>query len=127
MKEKPDGAGHNVIRKEVNWRVDYTDKETIHEGALMMGFDFNFSIWKSCHIYNFKDATLVFYTVRDDKGTMTHFVEIEVDEESIHKLTRDEAWGIVKKYEAVLAPLGITYRHRQFTWLAVPRLIIAGR
>ena len=65
-----------------------------------------------CHIYNFNDATLVFYTVRDEKGTMTHFVEIELDEDNIHKLTEEEAWGIIRKYERVLAPIGITHRHR---------------
>lgn len=112
MKTKPEGVSHNVLRKEVNLRVDKNKFGTVEEFAKMLGYDFNFKIWKMCHIYNFKDATLVFYTVRDDKGTMTHFVEIEVDEETIHKLTKDEAWGVVKKYEAVLAPLGITYRHR---------------
>lgn len=112
MKEKPSGAKSNIKRKEVNWRVDSTPKETIHEGALMMGYVFNFSIWKSCHIYNLKDATLVFYTVRDDSNSLAHFVEIELDEKTIHKLTHEEAMDIIRKYEEILAPLGITYRNR---------------
>lgn len=112
MKTKPDGAGHNVIRKEVNLRVDKNKFCTVEEFAKMLGYDFNFKIWKMCHIYNFKDATLVFYTVRDDKGLMTHFVEIELDEDNIHKLTKDEAWDIIRKYERILAPIGITHRHR---------------
>jgi adenylate cyclase class IV len=112
MKTKPDGASSNILRKEVNLRVDKNKFDTVEEFAKMLGYDFNFKIWKMCHIYNFKDATLVFYTVRDDKGVMTHFAEIEVDEESIHKLTESEAKGVIKKYETILAPLGITYRHR---------------
>lgn len=112
MKNKPEGAGHNVIRKEVNLRVDKNKFCTVEEFAKMLGYDFNFKIWKMCHIYNFKDATLVFYTVRDDKGLMTHFVEIELDEDNIHKLTKDEAWDVIRKYERVLAPIGITHRHR---------------
>jgi len=112
MKEKPDGAKSNIKRKEVNWRVDFTPKETIVEGALMMGYTFNFSIWKSCHIYNFKDATLVFYTVRDESNKVDHFIEIELDEATIHKLTLNEAMAVIKKYEKVLEPLGITYRNR---------------
>ena len=32
MKKKPEGAKHNIKRKEVNWRVDGTKYETIHEG-----------------------------------------------------------------------------------------------
>lgn len=112
MKEKPKDAKNNIIRKEVNWRVDKTPYETIEAGALMQGYDYNFKIWKMCHIYNFKDATVVFYTVKDDNEKLDHFVEIEVDEESIHKLTEKEAWAVIEKYEAVIAPLGITYKNR---------------
>lgn len=112
MKAKPEGAGHNVIRKEVNLRVDKNKFCTVEEFAKMLGYDFNFKIWKMCHIYKFKDATLVFYTVRDDNGIMTHFVEIELDEDNIHNLTENEAWDIIRKYERILSPLGITHRHR---------------
>jgi adenylate cyclase class IV len=112
LKEKPDGATSNIQRKEVNWRVDGTDSASVVEGAIMMGYKFNFSIWKSCHIYNFKDATLVFYTVKDDNDKIDHFVEIELDEKTIHKLTYNEAMDTIRKYEEILAPLGITYRNR---------------
>lgn len=112
LKEKPDSAKSNIKRKEVNWRVDRTDKDTIHEGALMMGFKYNFSIWKSCHIYNLKDATLVYYTVKDDNNNLDHFVEIELDESNIHNLTLSEAMDIIRKYESILAPLGITHNKR---------------
>jgi len=112
MKTRPEGSSNNIVRKEVNLRVDRNNFGTVEAFAEMLGYNFNFKIWKMCHIYNFKDATLVFYTVRDDKGEMTHFVEIEVDEDTIHKLTESEAWDVIKKYERVLAPLGITYKHR---------------
>lgn len=112
MKEKPADAKNNIIRKEVNWRVDKTPYETIREGAIMQGYDYNFKIHKLCHIYNFKDATVVFYTVRDDIDKLSHFIEIEVDEDSIHTLTESQAWEVIEKYEAILAPLGITYRNR---------------
>ena len=112
MKEKPSGAKSNIKRKEVNWRVDNTPKDTVIEGAIMMGYTFNFSIWKSCHIYNFKDATLVFYTVRDNNNKLDHFVEIELDEDNIHKLTLNQAMDKIRKYEKVLEPLGITHKNR---------------
>lgn len=113
MKEKPLGAKHNVLRKEVNWRVDNTPKETVEEGAIMMGYTYNFSIWKACHIYNMKDGTtLVFYTVRGEDNKIDHFVEIELDEHNIHKMTEDQAWDMIRKYEQILAPLGITHRNR---------------
>lgn len=112
MKAKFSGASHNILRKEVNLRVDKNKFNTIEEFASMLGYTFNFKIWKMCHIYKFKDATLVFYTVRNDVGDMVHFIEIEVDENTIHKLTEDEAWDIIRKYERIFAPLGITHRHR---------------
>jgi len=113
MKEKPLGAKHNIKRKEVNWRVDYNLKVSdISAGAEMLGYKFNFQISKICHIYKFKDVTLVFYTVLDDKGQMDHFIEIELDEKSIHKLTEQEAWDTIRKYENILSPLGITHRNR---------------
>ena len=30
----------------------------------------------------------------------------------IPKMTEEEAWNIIRKYERELAPLGITHRHR---------------
>jgi adenylate cyclase class IV len=112
LKQKLPGAINNNIRKEVNWRVDKTDEGTIHEGAQMMGFTFNFKIFKMCHIYFFNDANIVFYTVQSDDKDLAHFVEIELDESKIHNLTEDQAWAIIRGYEAVLEPLGITYRNR---------------
>lgn len=112
MKQKPSGASHNVIRKEVNWRVDKTPYETIHEGAMMMGYSFNFKIFKMCHIYFFDDANIVFYTVMSDDKETQHFIEIELDEKKIHNLTEEQAWAIIRSYEAVLEPFGITYRNR---------------
>lgn len=112
MKAKQEGSSNNILRKEVNLRVDKNKFSTIDAFAKMLGYDFNFKISKMCHIYRFKEVTLVFYTVRDEKGVMTHFAEIELDEENIHKLTEDEAWDTIRKYERILAPLGITHRHR---------------
>lgn len=117
IKVKPVGAKNNIIRKEVNWRVDATPEDAVREGLTLMGYVPNFSIWKGCHIYNFKDATLVFYTVVDttfpDKNQKTDtFVEIEVSEEHVHTMTEDEAWAIIEKYEKILEPLGLTARNR---------------
>jgi len=113
MKEKPIGAKSNIKRKEVNWRVDGTPAETIFAGAEMMGYQRNFSIWKACHIYKMKDdTTLVFYTVRGEDNSVQHFIEIEVDEKTISKLTLKEAMNVIRKYEDILQPMGITYRNR---------------
>jgi adenylate cyclase class IV len=79
----------------------------------MNGHKFNFKIWKSCHIYEFHNATLVFYTVIEDGSTKeNHFIEIEVNEERIHELTEEEAWNVIAGWEAILAPVGVTPQKR---------------
>ena len=112
IKEKPTGAKNNIKRKEVNWRVDFNSKEAIEAGAEMMGFQFNFSIYKQCHIYNFKDYTLVFYTVRGSDNKNNHFIEIELNEDTIHLLTEKEAMDKIRKCELILYPLNITHKNR---------------
>lgn len=112
FKLKPTGAKNNIQRKEYNWRVDKTPYTEIAEGLEDQGYRFNFTIWKMCHIYKFKEATLVFYTVRDEKEKMDHFVEIELDEASIHHMSLEEAMEKIRKYEAVLTPIGISHRGR---------------
>lgn len=112
FKQKRAGSINNNIRKEVNLRVDKNSEETVKEFITSLGFEFNFKICKMGHIYFFDDANLVFYTVMSDDKETQHFVEIELDEEKIHKLTEDQAWTIIRQYEAVLEPLGITYRNR---------------
>jgi hypothetical protein len=113
LKKKIENSKNNIQRKEVNWRVDFTPKEDIEEGIKMMGYSFNFSIWKACHIYRMKDGTtLVFYTVKDLDNNIDHFIEIELDETKTKDLTKDQAMSIINKYEKLLSPLGITHRNR---------------
>lgn len=117
MKTKPEGAKNNIKRREWNWRVDNTPENTIREGIKDLGFEFNFSIWKSCHIYNFEDATLVFYTVYDTtsgKASRTDtFVEIEVSEEGIDAgMSEQKCWDTITKYEKILEEIGVNARCR---------------
>jgi adenylate cyclase class IV len=111
VKFKPKDAKNNIIRKEINVRVDGTPEKSVIELIESMGYSFNFSIYKTCQIYNFEDATLVFYTVFDTTDgkpkNQSSFVEIELNEEKIKDLTESEAWAIIEKYEKVLEPIGI--------------------
>lgn len=116
IKTKPIAAKNNIKRQELNWRVDKTPEKTIMLGLETLGFKFNFSIWKSCHIIKLNDATLVFYTVYETTGGVfgqpKSFLEIEVSEEKISEMTEDQAWGIIEKYEKLLAPTGLTPQKR---------------
>lgn len=119
IKFKPRDAKNNMKRIEMNWRVDNTPEADIKRGAELMGFKFNFEIIKSCQIYKFDDATLVFYTVYDvtdnpKSSKIDHFIEIEVSEKMIYEkqLTEDDALAIINKYEKILLPIGINPQKR---------------
>lgn len=116
-KYKQSGSKNNIQREEKNIRVDKVDEETIMKFVSDLGYKLNFSIWKTCHIYNFTDATLVFYSVYDTTNggkasKVDTFVEIEVDEESISTKTENQAWAIIEKYEKVLEQVGLSARSR---------------
>lgn len=116
VKFKPKDAKNNIIRKEINVRVDGTPEHAVKELVQSMGYEFNFSIYKSCQIYKFHDATLVFYTVYDTTDgkpkNQDSFIEIEVDEEAIKDMTESQAWAIIEKYESILEPVGISAKKR---------------
>lgn len=115
-KYKQSGSKNNIQREEKNIRVDKVDEDTIMKFVSDLGYKLNFSIEKTCHIYNLKDATIVFYSVYDTTdgkvSKVDTFVEIEVDEESISTKTEKEAWAIIEKYEALLAPVGLSAKSR---------------
>jgi hypothetical protein len=116
-KYKPAEAKNNIQRVENN--LDLGEKTTdamVENDLVCRGMTFNFSIVKNCHIYKLADATLVFYTVYDTTDSKPkkadNFVEIEVDEETIAKMTEDQAWEIICKYEKLLEPIGISAQKR---------------
>lgn len=113
LKLKPAGAKNNISRLEYNWRVDGTPSQEILDGAVAMGFSFNFKINKVCHIYKFKECTLVFYSVKEEGSAKEdYYIEIEITEETVHELTEEQAWDIIRKYEKILEPVGVNAQKR---------------
>lgn len=104
--------GNNIVRQEVNLRVDNNESDLVEKFTNLLGFQKNFIIKKFVQIYKFDDATLPFYTVIDENGKRDTFIEIEVNESKMENLTEDECWNIIRKYEELLAPLGITPQKR---------------
>jgi adenylate cyclase class IV len=110
--KKKHSANSNVIRTEVNLRVDMNDQETVKAFCEGLGYRHNFSIFKLCDIYYLQDGTnIVYYTVIDDDKKSRNYIEIEVKEGS--DITEDQAWEIISKYEKALAPLGISAQKRK--------------
>ena len=102
---------NNWSRVEVNLRVDNNDTKLVEAFCEGLGYKKNFSIEKSCDIYFFDDADIVYYNVKDENGKYAHYLEIEADEDI--GMTHDQSWEVVLKYEKLLAPLGITPQKRK--------------
>ena len=108
--KKKHSTNNNIIRTEVNLRVDPNKPDTVQAFSEGLGYKKNFEIFKICDIYRFDDAVLVYYSVRDELGKYASFVEIEVTE-GLPK-TEQEAWDIIAKYEKILEPLGVNAQKR---------------
>lgn len=102
---------NNWSRTEVNLRVDNNDSFLVDAFCKGLGYKKEFVISKSCDIYFWKDADIVYYSVRDEKGKYQYFIEVEALEDC--GTTKEQAWEVVLKYEKLLAPLGITPQKRK--------------
>jgi adenylate cyclase class IV len=113
IKEKQKDSKNNFNRFESNWTVTGTPIEEIHAGAEKMGYKRVGKVHKDCHIFRFPDSTIVFYTVTSEgSDKKAHYIEVEVDEETIHQLTETEAWAVIEKYENILKDTGINAKKR---------------
>lgn len=101
---------NNLVRTEVNLRVDSNKLDTIEAFCEGLGYNKNFSILKLCDIYSFKDAILVYYTVKGEDGSYQSFIEIEALEG--YPTSKEQAKAIIRDYERLLEPLGVTAQNR---------------
>jgi hypothetical protein len=76
------------------------------------GYEKNFKIYKTCLIYWLDDANYVYYIVYDEfMNELDRYIEVEVNKDKAHDLG-GAAFGVLKKYEQVLSPLGIAHSKR---------------
>ena len=103
---------NNWSRTEINLRIDLNDPFLVHSFCEGLGYTKNFEITKSCDIYFLEDdVDIVFYSVKDESGKYSFFIEIEALEDC--HLTKEQSWERITKYEKLLAPLGITPQKRK--------------
>lgn len=103
---------NNFVRVEVNLNVESNDRATVQAFVESLGYKKNFTIGKAAYIYIFQDATVPFYSVTDESGSVSHFIEIEVDEDLASNISIERCWQIIEKYEKILEPLGVGPRNR---------------
>ena len=102
----------NIKRIEVNLPTDGKSSKTVQAFVDLLGYRFNFSIFKTCKIAILPRVVLVYYIVYDENMREQYrFIEIEANEH-FEWASEQEAWDEVLKYEKMLEPLGITSKHR---------------
>jgi len=103
---------NNNDRVEVNLPTQADDVPTVSRFLGLLGYDPNFSIYKTCNIFWTDKVDLVYYVVYDKEfKEKRRFIEIEADEE-LEWESEEEAWNEILKYEKMLEPLGITPKNR---------------
>ncbi len=120
-KMRPELTTKKKLNKKNNWnRIEVnlhlknklTTLEEVKAFCETIGFDLNFSIFKSCTMYFLKDLNFVFYTVYRDGKTAGSFIEIEYCESEVKGKTLKSVYKILDKFESLLKPLGISKSQR---------------
>lgn len=103
---------NNNERIEVNVPTSGDNLKAIEVFCNLLGYDYNFGIYKTCKIYWIDKVVLVWYVVYDKSmKEMKRFIEIEADED-LEWESEEQAWAEVVKYEKMLEPLAITSKNR---------------
>lgn len=111
IKRKTKDSNNNE-RLEVNLPTEGNNAPTVSRFLALLGYNENFSIYKTCNIFWTDKVDLVYYVVYDKEfKEKRRFIEIEADEECEWE-SEEEAWNEVLKYEKMLEPLGITPKNR---------------
>jgi len=111
IKRKTTEANNNN-RIEVNLPTTGDNFPTVEAFVGLLGYEYNFSIYKTCKIYWSDNVVLVYYIVYDkEMNESRRFIEIEADEDH-NWASEEEAHNKIVQYEKMLEPLGITPRNR---------------
>lgn len=103
---------HNNERIEINIPTKGDNLEAVSEFVKLLGYEYNFGIYKTCEIYWIDKVVMVYYVVYDKNfKELRRFIEIEADED-LEWDSEEQAWAEVIKYEKFMEPLGITAQHR---------------
>lgn len=103
---------NNNERIEVNLPTAGDNLAPVTAFVDLLGYKYNFGIFKTCKIYWLDNVVLVYYIVYDKKmNELRRFVEIEADEDQTWP-DEQAAWAQVEKYEKVFEQFGITPKHR---------------
>lgn len=103
---------NNNERVEVNLSTSGDNLSAVEAFCNLLGYSYNFGIYKTCRIFWIENVVVVWYVVYDKQmKELKRFIEIEADED-LDWDSEEQAWDEVTKYEKLFEPLGITPRNR---------------
>lgn len=103
---------NNNERIEVNVPTDGNNLKAVTAFVDLLGYKHDFSIYKTCSIFWIDKVVMVYYVVYDKElKEKRRFIEVEANEDLPWE-SEAVAWAEIEKYEALLAPLGITPKNR---------------
>ena len=103
---------NNNERIEVNLQILPQDSSVIKTFVNLIGYNFNFRIFKDALIYWIDNVVICYYIVYNEKmEEMNRFIEIEANE-SMHFENELEAMNTIKLYETKLKNIGINPKKR---------------
>lgn len=119
---------NSVVRIERNMQMHMTmTKEKIDGYLKELGYEYNTTIYKSCHVYEFDYYTLVYYIcMNENMEEIGRFIEIEMKEEYPWQDV-DHALSELNALEIICKPLGLRKKDRinesLFELFRVPAII----
>jgi adenylate cyclase class IV len=103
---------NNFVRTEHNLDLDSVTQEQVAALCAEFGYKPNFSLYKSCFVYNYDCYTLVYYICYDvDMKELGRFVEIEMKEDHPWE-SETQAWDQLLVFEKLCKPLGVSPQSR---------------
>jgi adenylate cyclase class IV len=105
-------ANNNLERVEVNLPTPGDNVANVTAFVNLLGYEYNFGIYKTCKIYWVENVVAVYYVVYDkEMKELRRFIEIEADEEHNWE-SEQQAINAISDFEKKLAPLGLKSRNR---------------
>jgi adenylate cyclase class IV len=105
-------ANNNIERLEVNLPTPGDNVSNVSAFVNLLGYEYNFGIYKTCKIYWVDNVVVVYYVVYDkEMKELRRFIEIEADEHH-NWPSEQEAIDKITDFERKLAPLGLKSRNR---------------
>lgn len=106
---------NNFNRIEIDVPIKPNCEEDVQKFVELLGYKFNFKIYKSCFIFKFKDYNYCYYLTYDENlKSLDIFTEVEVNKSSIEALIKKgiDPTEVLNEAAKHLESIGLTSKNR---------------